>query len=69
MESPRRTMPPPGGKNELPDEEASDIVEDGGQDGVDQMLTQGLRKLYDPILEEEVPAEMLEILRGRRKRP
>lgn len=36
-------------------------------DGFDRVLTAGLRKLYDPILEEQVPAEMLEILRRGRK--
>lgn len=69
MESPRRTMPPPRGKNDPAEEEAPENVDEGGQDdNVDRLLTEGLRKLYDPILEEEVPAEMIEILRRRRKR-
>lgn len=38
------------------------------QEGVDRVLAAGLRKLYDPILEEQVPPEMLEILRRSRKK-
>ena len=37
-------------------------------DSIDQVLSAGLRKLYDPILEEQVPDEMLEILKRGRKR-
>jgi len=73
METPRRRMPPPKGDLELPEEaeeEMQAIPENqGGEDeGLERMLAEGLRKLYDPILEEQVPEEMLAILRRSRKR-
>ena len=63
----RRTMAQDKDKGRQ-ETESEDRAESGQQDEIDQVLSAGLRKLYDPILDEQVPSEMLEILkRGRKK--
>ena len=71
MEMSRRTMAQDKNKGRQEAEakaEPNNQAEEQQGDGIDQVLSAGLRKLYDPILEEQVPSEMLEILKRGRKR-
>lgn len=74
MEMTRRAMAPPKEEGQQSNTKAAkaeaqepEQEKEPEQEGVDRALAAGLRKLYDPILEEQVPPEMLEILRRGRK--
>ncbi|MEQ8499616.1 MAG: hypothetical protein RIB84_09505 [Sneathiellaceae bacterium] len=74
METTRQTMARDKDKaRQEADAESQDETEpqddkEQPDESVDKVLSAGLRKLYDPILEEQVPDEMLEILKRGRKR-